>query len=328
MQNNFLVRICLAVALFLSSASSVFSATAPDMTGIVKETYDYAVKDGDTLRLDVYYNPDLPFEGKRPVIIFSFGGGWEAGARADGAGSYTPFLNTMTRYGYIGVGIDYRLGYLDARKKGKVEDISICSPLIAGTVDRNIYDCAHDAIMNAVEDLFDATTFVVNNAERWNADDKRVIISGISAGGINSLTAENLLVNKDPLAVDHLPEGFSYAGVVSGCGAIWHDYDQPLHWDNQPCPIMFIHGNSDPIVPFARVVNEADNFNIEGSRVIADEFKTKGWPYMLVIGEGKIHAYGGEAFAYDHELINRFIRNYVLNKIPKSVEIVETSLQK
>lgn len=320
------IKICAVLAAGLWFVSPICGATLPDMAGVVKETYDYAVKDGDTLRLDVYYNPDVPYEGKRPVIIFSFGGGWEAGAREDGAGSYTPFLNTMTRYGYIGVGIDYRLGYLNARKSGEVADVSICDHLISRKVDRKIFDCAHEAIEMAVEDLFDATNFVVNNAERWNADDSCVIISGISAGGINSLTAENLLVNSDSLAIGHLPDGFRFAGVISGCGAIWHDYDRPVRWDSQPCPIMFIHGNSDSIVPFDQVSDETYNYSIDGSQRISREFKSKGWPYMLVIGEGKDHAYGGDAFAFDHELINRFIRDHILKKLPKSVEIIESPL--
>lgn len=323
MFNSILKSIILCFA--ISACYGTVSAATPTEK-FVKETYDYAVKEGDTLRLDVYYNPDIEYSGPRPVIIFAFGGGWEAGARADGAGSYTPFLNTMTRYGYIGVGIDYRLGYLQARKTGKVEDISICDHLIRRKVDRNIFECAQQAIMMAVEDLYDATNFVVENVGRWNANPQQVIVSGISAGGINSLTAEYLSANSHPLAVDHLPDGFRYAGVISGCGAIWHDLDQPIRWNSQPCPIMFIHGNRDTIVPYMQLTDETFNYSIDGSKQLSGYFRDNNLPYMLVTGEGGGHAYGGDAFALDHDLIHRFISKFVLGTPTASVETTETPL--
>lgn len=317
---------CAAAVMAVCPIFSVNAAPQPDMTGVVKETYDYAVKDGDTLRLDIYYNPDIDYPGPRPVIIFSFGGGWEAGARADGAGSFTPFLNTMTRYGYIGVGIDYRLGYLDSRKTGKVDDVSICDHLVSRKIDRNIFDNVCNAITMAVEDIFDATNFVVNNARRWNADPQCVIISGISAGGVNSLTAENMLANGDPTAVDRLPAGFRYAGVISGCGAIWHDCDRPVEWLSSPCPVMFIHGDSDTIVPYDRLADETLNYSIDGSRRLSEYFRDNGLPYMLVTGRGGYHPYGGDAFAFDHDLINRFITDFIIKKRPLSVEMTEIPL--
>ncbi|MDE5555978.1 MAG: alpha/beta hydrolase, partial [Muribaculaceae bacterium] len=302
------------------------TARSAERSNMIKETYDYAVKDADTLRLDVYYNPTVAYQGKRPIIIFSFGGGWEAGARADGAGSYTPFLNTMTDYGYVTVGIDYRLGYLDARKSGRVEDKSICYSLVTREMDRNIYDNVASAIANAVEDLYDATTYIVENADRWNADPQCIVIGGISAGGINSITAENMCANADPLAMAHLPENFRYAGVISGCGAIWHDADRPIQWLTEPCPTLFLHGDSDNIVPYDRWAWDGHNFHIDGAASVSSYYKDNNIPYMLVTGAGGGHDYGGYAFAHDQDLINRFITNFVINKSPKSIEIKESPL--
>lgn len=304
------------------------SGNPHELDGMVKETYDFAVKDGDTLKLDVYYNPTVPYEGKRPIVIFSFGGGWEAGARADGGGSYTPFLNTMTRYGYVTVGIDYRLGYLKSRKTGKVKDISICASLIDREMDRNIYENVHAAIMDAVEDLYDATTYMVKNADKWNADADCIVIGGISAGGVNSITAENMLVNEDEMAKKHLPKGFRYAGVISGCGAIWHDFSKDLQWKSTPCPTMFIHGDADNIVPYKQWSWKEHNFKIEGGCQLASYYKEMEVPYMLVTGTGGSHNYGGYAFALSQDLIQYYIQHLVINKEKIMIEMVDTPITK
>lgn len=302
-------------------------AAGADRSAMVKETFDYAIKDGDTLRLDVYHNPTVAYDGKRPIIIFSFGGGWEAGARADGGGSYTPFLNTMTDYGYVTVGIDYRLGYLDARKSGKVDDISICHSLITRQMDRNIYENVFDAIAMGVEDLFDATSYMVENADRWGADPDCIVIGGISAGGVNSITAENLSANADPMAVSHLPEGFRYAGVLSGCGAIWHDLDKPVSWKRKPCPTMFIHGDSDNIVPYDQWTWAEHGFRIDGGHSLSSFYRDNKLPYMLVSGTGGDHDFGGIAFARNQDLINLFINNFVVNKRQAAIEMIETPIK-
>ena len=46
-------------------------------------TYDYAQKGEQTLRMDVYEQAPSG-DMKRPVLIFSYGGAWEGGKRADG----------------------------------------------------------------------------------------------------------------------------------------------------------------------------------------------------------------------------------------------------
>ena len=49
---------------------------------IVPDTYTYAIKGQDTLKLDVYMDKSLKIEGKKPVFIYSFGGGWNSGSRS------------------------------------------------------------------------------------------------------------------------------------------------------------------------------------------------------------------------------------------------------
>lgn len=316
----------LAALVILAQPAAWGEADTKNKPGMIKETFPFAVKDGDTLRLDVYYNPTIPYEGKRPIVIFSFGGGWEAGARADGSGTYTPFLNRMTDYGYVTVGIDYRLGYLEARKNGDVKDTSITWSLISRKMDRNIYEHVYKAIAMAVEDLYDATTYMVENADRWNADPGKIVIGGISAGGVNSITAEYWSANQTPMALEHLPKDFRYAGVISGCGAIWHDFDNPIVWKRMPCPTMFVHGDSDNIVPYKEWIWKDYNFHIEGGNKLASFYRNNNLPYMLVSGTGGDHNYGGYAFASGQNLIHLFITNLIINKKQTSYEMVETPL--
>lgn len=312
-------------SLFLFAAMLVLPllAAAADRSTMTKETFVYAVKDGDTLRLDVYHNPAVHYNGKRPIIIFSFGGGWEAGQRSNGCDQRTPFLNTMTDYGYVTVGIDYRLGYLEARKTGKVDDISICRSLTSRQMDRNIYENACRAIAQGVEDLFDATSFIVANAEHWNADPDCIVICGYSAGAINSITAEYLCANDDPSALDRLPEGFRYAGVISGSGAIWHDIDKPVIWRRTPCPAMFVHGDSDSIAPYARLNCPEHGFTIDGGRSLSDLYRDNNIPYLMLSGAGCEHHFGNVVYERKQALINFFIDNFVINKRRTAIEMTE-----
>ncbi len=287
----------------------------------MKETCVYAIKDGDSLKLDVYYNPtaEWRYGAKRPVIIFSFGGGWEAGARADGAGTHTPFLNTMTRYGYVGIGIDYRLGYLKARKEHRVDDISVGHYLESKEYTPEVFAAITDAIEMGVEDIIDATAFVVANADRWNADADCVILSGASAGGCNSLAAAFADISSRRTA---LPADFRYAGVIAGCGALWYvatdpdDSVSPLLTampGGKPCPVLFIHGDADRLVPYDSLALP-DGMHIDGSLALSRYFRQRGWTYELITGYGGAHSFGGEQFSFGHDFVNRFIVDYILRK--------------
>ena len=76
---------------------------------------------------------------------------------------------------------------------------------------------ADNAVNIAVEDLFSATLFVLENAEQWQIDTEKIITSGSSAGAISVLQAENAICNRTSSAAV-LPQGFNYAGVISYAG--------------------------------------------------------------------------------------------------------------
>jgi hypothetical protein len=99
-------------------------------SNVQKTTFEYAEKNSQKLFLDRFVDTSAKVEGKRPIIIFSVGGGWENGGRGDSG--KLPLFNYLTSLGYTMISIDYRAGIknrangdLAARRRGtKDEPIS------------------------------------------------------------------------------------------------------------------------------------------------------------------------------------------------------------
>jgi hypothetical protein len=211
------------------------SGSGAPATAIQRTTFPYATKGGQTLHLDRIVGTSVKVAGKSPVIIFSFGGGWETGRRDDRG--VDPFLEYLTSLGYTVVAIDYRLGIKEAKAKKEFTRAN-------GT------EMYLRAIEWGVEDLFDATSYIVKHADEWNIDKDRIVILGGSAGATNSLVAEYNVANGTELARAHLPAGFRYAGVISMAGAFWLKAGTPLAFKSKPAPILFFHGAKDQLVTY------------------------------------------------------------------------------
>lgn len=245
MQKVALVLLCLSVPVRSAPAAQEVRREKPaepraatngtKAAALGRTTFPYATKGGQTLRLDRIVGTSARVAGKRPVIIFSYGGGWEGGRRDD-PGSES-FLEYFTSLGYTVVAIDYRLGIKEAKAKKEFTRSN-------GT------EMYLRAIEWAVEDLFDATSFVVKHADEWNIDKDQVVIFGGSAGATNSLVAEYNVANGTELARAHLPAGFRYAGVISMAGAFWLKPGTPLDFKSKPAPILFFHGAKDQLVTY------------------------------------------------------------------------------
>ena len=203
------------------------SAATPE-----KHTHLYAVKGADSLYLDHYISP---VEGKRPCMMFVFGGGFVGGQRDNEM--YSKYFNFLTDNGYDVVSIDYRLGL---KSLSSTPDISM----------KDVISLLNNAINMAVEDLFSATLYVIENADEWQIDTRQIVTSGSSAGAITVLQAENALCNLTPSAAV-LPADFRYAGVLSYAGAIFSLKGEPK-WKRTPAPIMFFHGSADRQVPYGK----------------------------------------------------------------------------
>lgn len=212
--------------------------TAAARSAVEKTTYLYATKAGQKLYLDRIVDSSVRVAGKRPVIIFSFGGGWEGGARDDKG--FSSIYEHFASLGYDVIAYDYRLGIKIAKRRKEFTPSNGVQMYLR-------------AIRWGVEDLLDATSFVLKHADEWNIDKDQIVLMGGSSGATDSLVAEYNDANETDLARTHLPQGFHYAGVISMAGAFWLKAGTPLAFKIKPCPIMFFHGAKDQLVTYDEV---------------------------------------------------------------------------
>lgn len=236
---------------------------------IEPSTYEYIVKESDTLRLDVYrWQADT----LQPAVIFSFGGAWEHGDRSEGR----EFLEDFAAHGYVGIGIDYRLGVRKMKESGSRPER------------QDFFSMYVNAIEMAVEDLFDATAYVIEHAGEWGIDTARIVLCGGSAGAINSVVGEWNICNRSDLAVSRLPEGFNYAAVIACAGGVWKVGSEMPEWPEKPCPFIIYHGTADPLVPY-------DSMSIAGiAAMVGPKYYTKqleemGVSYLFHTLRGQDH---------------------------------------
>ena len=241
---------------------------------LVTDTYVYSDKlgdDGEKLKLDVYYDPAFADSAMKPVIINNHGGGWNS--TSDRTYLSQLWMRHFAHKGFVCVSIDYREGneYISNRT------------YVPRTY--SLHDCFTYATRMAMEDVYDATSFVIGLCDRYGADPSKIILTGGSAGAINSLNAEYGICNGDELAVEHLPAGFNYAGVVACAGGVWKEGKDAPVWKQIPCPILFFHGD----------VDNAVDINVSSSSSMVDSLMRKGFIITGKVGK-KIFAEEPENF--------------------------------
>ena len=247
------------------AAVSMVACTAPR---IDKQTRSYAEKGDLDLQLDIYRETGA---GTQPCLLFVFGGGFMGGERD--AEQYLPFFEHMARAGYTVAAIDYRLGLKGIDPSAMDAEGFVRS--LAG------------AINMAVEDLFDATAFLVGEAGQIGIDPERIVACGSSAGAITVLQGAYERANRTALA-ERLPEGFHYAGVVAFAGAIFDVTGTPV-WKEKPCPIMMFHGDADATVPYKEITY--GNIGFYGSHAIARQLSALQAPYSFYSVANAGHEY-------------------------------------
>ena len=268
------------------------SAATPE-----KHTHLYAVKGADSLYLDHYISP---VEGKRPCMMFVFGGGFVGGQRDNEM--YSKYFNFLTDNGYDVVSIDYRLGL---KSLSSTPDIST----------KDVISLLNNAINMAVEDLFSATLYVIENAAEWQIDTRQIVTSGSSAGAITVLQAENALCNLTPSAAV-LPADFRYAGVLSYAGAIFSLKGEPK-WKRTPAPIMFFHGSADRQVPYGKATMFGIGFY--GPKFLVKEFNKQEWPHWFYDIEYHTHDIAGLPMFQNHNEILTFLTDFVKERRPLTI---------
>ncbi len=279
-------------------------AVATTFAQVTKTTFVYAIKGADTLRLDRYEAIKESPKSDKPCIIFVFGGGFVGGHR-DWNG-YSAYFNAMAEKGYPVFSIDYRLGLKPVaermRKGEKIKKLEFPHLL-------------ESAIDTAVADLYSATGFIIGKAQEWKINPSNIVINGSSAGAVSVLQAEYYLCSGNELS-KRLPDNFRYAGVISFAGAIFSTKGA-LHWDKQPAPIQFFHGDADSNVPYDKV--RIFKFGFFGSKNLAEQLEKTKNPYYFYDVENAAHEIAQTPMNSNLSEIEEFLTTQVVGKMPLEV---------
>lgn len=269
---------------------------------VEKETRLFAVREGVELQMDLYRSDSasiLP----QPCLIFVFGGGFKEGNRSEEI--YLPYYRYFAERGFTVASIDYRLGMKGEKAPGMLN----YKPLL-------------NAIHLAVEDLYAATGYLLEQASELRIDSSLFIISGSSAGAITVLHADYMKQNNHQLA-EELPETFRYAGVISFAGGIFSREGLPSY-KKAPAPTLFFHGTADQLVPY----NKTGLFHLGmyGSHQLVKRFRQERYPFIFY----SIEDVGHEVSEYPMNEylveIEQFINDLVLDRKQWMTEIQHKDL--
>jgi predicted esterase len=286
------IVLSLAIAMTISTAAQ--AQTKPDAT------YMYAQRDTCDLYLDIYE----PAEGKiftadgeeKPSIIFMFGGGFITGSRDNE--SYNKWFTHMKNEGYRIISIDYRLGLKGSKKVGVAQ---------VNTLDK--------AIHMAVEDLFSATDFLIENSEKFGINSDNIVVSGSSAGAISVMQAEYEICNRTKWA-EVLPEDFNYVGVMSFSGAIL-SREGKVDYKMRPCPTLMLHGTADELVPYEQIA--VFNLGFFGGGKLVERFKKFGFNFNMYHFIDYGHEVAG-SMGTTTDLQEKFLECNVMKKQERIIE--------
>lgn len=259
------------------------------------ETFTYAFKDGKSLDMDVY-SPAFDNQTQRPLIFYVHGGGFSGGKRNDPG--IQVFCKKLARYGYVVSSISYRL-----TREGKESGFGCDCPAVDK---RNTFN-------DAVEDLQDATFFMIQQRDKMGIDPQKIILSGSSAG------AETVLNTAyQPPYCYGLDSGpVSYAGVISMAGAI---PDTSRIFKESAIPSLLFHGTCDNLVPYATAPHryckedQPGYLILHGSYTIAEKLKKLGTPYWLYTYCNASHEIAGKPMSDNLNEIIDFCYSYIVNK--------------
>ena len=256
---------------------------------VERRTLHFATTDGQELMLDYYRSAACG--DSAPCMIFAFGGGFVRGDRA--WEHYMHYFEELARNGISVASIDYRLGL-----KGLSGRIGVLGMI----------DIMKHSVDIAVEDMYAATRYIIDNAEQLGVDVSKIMLSGSSAGAITALQAEwGRSEGLDAAKV--LPGDFRYAGVVACAGALFSKSGKPK-FRNCPAPMLLFHGTSDCNVPYNKAAIMGIGFY--GSQYIVKQLDKLQSPYLFCSMEYADHNVAVTPLIEQTDLILQFINDYVV----------------
>jgi acetyl esterase/lipase len=270
---------------FSQDKTTALSATAR-WASTVSEQYwiqpdiTYGVANNYTLKLDVWQRKDA--KTAAPTLIYYHGGGWVFGDRTGATLLFLPYLEM----GWNVINVEYRMA-----------SVSLAPA--------------------AVEDCRCALRWAVRNAKQYNIDTDRIVLTGHSAGGHLSLITgmlpestglDNNCDGTEKLRVAAIVNWYGISDVTDlvqgrnrkNYAAMWMGSQpdaltiakrvSPLTYVRAGLPpILSIHGDADPVVPY------------EQSTRLHQALTAAGVPNELVTVKG-----GGHGQFTDAELGNAY----------------------
>jgi len=301
--------ICVLVLLFSTGSFSQERYAEELFDEINMETYTYATKDGESLKLDIYL-PESDSDFERASIIYVHGGGFSSGQRD--SEKIQQFCNHLAGYGYVVASISYRLTLKD--KPGAFG----CN--CPATEKLNTF-------IAAIQDVQDATFFLIENREQFGIDPQKIILSGSSAGAEAVLNAAYL----PPMCYGLDSGPVSYAGVIGMAGAI---PDTVVIYDESAIPSMLFHGTDDNLVPYATAPHhfckpgEPGYLILNGSYTIAQKLEKLSTPYWLHTTCGGAHELSDKPMTEYFDDIIDFCYHFVIKEEKESKQTVVEGNQK
>jgi acetyl esterase/lipase len=241
--------------------------------GLVEHDVVYRIAGDKNLRLNVYLPDEFIGEppwwtndgkGKKPTLLYIHGGGWVAGSKDERVLNVLPYVYRD----WVVISINYRLAK-DAKAPAAVDDCLI------------------------------ALEWIYANADKYDIDTERIVVSGGSAGGHLALLT-GMLREGDQLCGGKLKVGNTrkVAAIVNWYGVTDFTINpHPLEWFGEDIdleeyvrslspinyvreggtPVLTIHGSEDFTVP----VNQAVNLH--------KKLREVGVQEKLLLIEGKKH---------------------------------------
>lgn len=273
---TFTLMLCCALSLTLVQAQDY-------------QTHTYFRHDTTKLALDLFL-PDKPTGQAMPVVIFVHGGGFATGDRSAGHA----LARHLVKNGIACATISYTL-YMKDKHFG-------CQGILTEKI---------KAIRMAVSQLWQATAWLINRSGQFALDTSRIFIAGSSAGAEAVIHAAYWDRPSMQLYDHKLSPDFQYAGVAAGAGAIM---DLNLITQKNEVPMLFLHGDEDPLVPYATAAHHycpphaPGWLMFFGSYSIARHLHDLNGTYRLVTFQGGDHSYASYFVYRVHQPVVDFIR--------------------
>ena len=264
----------------------VFSVSAQE-NGF--KTLTYFQNDSTKLDLDLFL-PNAETEST-PLVIFVHGGGFKTGRREDGRG----LCRFLSENGIAAATITYTL-YM------KETDQSFsCDGILTEKV---------KAIQLAANQFWQATQFFIEHQKEYHINTDQIFMAGSSAGAETIYGAAYWDPKLMGMYSLDLPDGFKYAGFISGAGAM---VDINLVTKETMLPSLLFHGTCDNIVPYYIAPHHYCRGNVPGWLMLFGDYAVhekicslNGDSFMISYCGGA-HEYSWKPFNEERENILWFI---------------------